>query len=135
MSYITWDESYSIGQKNVDEQHKTLVKLINELHDAMSLGKSKQVMSKVLQNLLDYTISHFSTEEKYMIKYSYQWYLPHKSEHRKFVEKVASFQKGYNEGKMVLSLDIMSFLKDWLVDHILQTDKKLGLFLQEKLSK
>lgn len=132
MSYFIWDDSYSIGHKTVDEQHKTLFKLINELHEAMMLGKSKQIMGKVLQNLLDYTVSHFSTEEKYMIKYTYQWYVPHKAEHRKFVDQVSNFQKGYNEGKMVLSLDIMKFLKDWLVDHILKTDKKLGAFLQNK---
>jgi len=95
MSYFNWDDSYSVGQKTVDDQHKTLVSLINELHEAMILGKSKQIMNKVLQNLLDYTVSHFSTEEKYMIKYNYEWYLPHKSEHRKFIDQVANFQKGY----------------------------------------
>jgi len=135
MSYFNWDDSYSVGQNTVDDQHKTLVSLINELHEAMTLGKSKQIMNKVLQNLLDYTVSHFSTEEKYMIKYNYEWYLPHKSEHRKFIDQVANFQKGYNEGKMVLSLDVMKFLKDWLVNHILKTDKELGVFLQDKLGK
>lgn len=132
MSYLTWDDSYSINQKIVDDQHKTLFNLINRLHDAMILGKSKQIMGTVLQELLDYTVSHFSTEEKFMIRYSYQWYVPHKSEHRKFIDQVTGFQKGYNEGKLILSLDIMSFLKDWLVNHILKTDKKLGEFLQNK---
>ncbi len=132
MPYIDWNEKYSVGKKTIDEQHKTLVALINELHAAMSIGKGKQVMSTVLQRLIDYTITHFSTEEKFMIKYSYPSYLPHRSEHRNFVDKVSDFQKGYNEGKLALSLEIMSFLKEWLVDHILNTDKKLGSFLQDK---
>ncbi len=132
MAYIVWDDKFTINFKLIDDQHKTLVELVNELHDAMSVGKSKQVMAKVLQKLVDYTVSHFSTEEKYMIKYNYQWYLPHKAEHRKFVEKVTQFQQNYNEGKAVLSLEIMSFLKDWLINHILSTDKKLGPFLKEQ---
>ena len=131
IGYIDWSEKYSVGTKLIDDQHKTLISLVNELHEAMSIGKGKQVLSKVLQNLIDYTVSHFSTEEKYMIKFNYQWYLPHKSEHRKFVEQVSAFQKGYNDGKTALSIEIMSFLKEWLVKHILNTDKKLGSFLKE----
>lgn len=134
MAYIVWDDKFTINFKLIDDQHKTLVELINELHDAMSINKSKQVIATVLQKLVDYTVSHFSTEEKYMIKYNYRWYLAHKAEHRAFVEKVTSFQQKYNEGKTGLSTEIMSFLKDWLVNHILSTDKKLGTFLKEHQS-
>jgi len=132
MPYIVWDEKLITGIRLIDEQHKNLVKMINDLHDAMSIGKGKQTVAKVIQELVDYTVSHFSTEEKFMIKYSYPWTLPHKSEHKNFVEKVSDFQKGYNEGKLSLTIEIMSFLKDWLVNHIQSTDKKLGPFLKEK---
>lgn len=132
MSYISWDDKFFTGIRLIDDQHKTLVQLINNLHDAMMIGKGKQAVSKVIQELVDYTVSHFSTEEKFMIKYSYPWMLPHRSEHKKFVDKVSEFQKGYNEGKMSLSIEIMNFLKDWLVNHIQSTDKKLGPFLNEK---
>lgn len=132
MSYINWDDKLITGIRLIDEQHKTLVKMINDLHDAMMIGKGKQVVSKVIQDLVDYTVSHFSTEEKFMIKYNYPWMLPHRSEHKKFVDKVSDFQKGYNEGKMSLSIEIMNFLKDWLVNHIQNTDKKLGPFLKEQ---
>ncbi|MBU7007425.1 bacteriohemerythrin [Phosphitispora fastidiosa] len=132
MSYISWDDKFITGIRLIDDQHKALVQLINNLHDAMMIGKGKQAVSKVIQELVDYTVSHFSTEEKFMIKYSYPWMLPHRSEHKKFVDKVSEFQKGYNEGKMSLSIEIMNFLKDWLVNHIQSTDKKLGPFLSEK---
>ncbi len=132
MPYISWDDKFITGIRLIDDQHKKLVNMINDLHDAMMIGKGKQAVSKVIQELVDYTVSHFSTEEKFMIKYSYPWMLPHRSEHKKFVDQVSDFQKGYNEGKISLSIEIMNFLKDWLVNHIQNTDKKLGPFLKEK---
>jgi len=132
MTYISWDEKFSISFKMIDEQHKTLVDLVNNLHVAMAVGKGKQIISKVLQSLVDYTVNHFSTEEKFMIRYNYPWYLAHKAEHRNFIDRVSEFQKGYNDGKLSLSIEVMAFLKDWLVNHILNTDQKLGAFLNEK---
>jgi hemerythrin len=131
MAFLPWDEKYSINVK-IDSQHKKLIDLINGLHDAMKVGKSKDVMSKILQGLIDYTDYHFSTEEKFMTKYSYPEYPQHKSEHERFVEKVLDFQKRFNAGSLTLSMEVLGFLKDWLSNHILVTDKKYGPFFNEK---
>lgn len=132
MAYIAWDAKLSTGVKTIDDQHKVLVALINELHDAMSVGKGKQVIADVLKRLIDYTVSHFSTEEKFMTQYGYPQISDQKSEHSKFVDKVSEFQAGFNGGKITISLEVMFFLKDWLVNHILSTDKKMGVFLSDK---
>lgn len=132
MALISWEEKYSVNVKEIDEQHKKLVKLVNDLHEAMSVGKGKAIMATVLQSLIDYTATHFAAEEKYMTKFNYPAYPQHKSEHDKFVKQVLDFQKGFAKGDLVLTLDVMKFLKDWLLNHILGTDKKFGPFFNEK---
>lgn len=131
MAYIILDEKYSVGVKETDLQHKKLVELINSLHDAMKEGKGKDVLARVLQELVKYAASHFATEEKYMTQFNYPGYSAHKAEHEKFVAKVVDFQKDFDSGKAVMTLEVMSFLKDWLVKHILGTDKKYGPFFNE----
>lgn len=131
MAYLIWDEKYSVGVREVDLQHKKLVELINGLHDAMKAGKGKDALARVLQDLINYAASHFATEEKYMTQFSYPAYPTHKNEHEKFVKQVLDFQKDFNSGKAVMTLDIMNFLKDWLLNHILGTDKKYEPFFNE----
>lgn len=132
MAYMAWDEKYSVGVKEIDFQHQKLIELVNNLHEAMKQGKGKDMMSKVLQTLIDYTASHFGTEEKYMTEFKYPQFSSHKLEHEKFVKKVLDFQNDYNSGKLAITLDVMTFLKDWLVSHIQGTDKKFGPFFNEK---
>ncbi len=131
MAYLTWDEKYSVNVKEIDAQHKRLVEMINELHEAMKQGKGKDTMTAVLKNLVDYAATHFATEEKYMTKFSYPQYPTHKVEHDKFVRQVLDFQDDFNSGKVAITLEVMNFLKDWLVKHILGTDKKFGPFFNE----
>lgn len=131
MAYITWDEQYSVGVKEIDNQHKKLVELVNNLHEAMKQGKGRDIMSKVLASLIDYTASHFATEEKYMTQFNYPHFASHKLEHQNLVKQVLDFQKDYESGKLAITLDIMKFLKDWLVNHIQGTDKKFGPFFNE----
>lgn len=131
MAFLTWDEKYSVNVKEIDAQHKKLVEMVNGLHDAMKLGKGKDIMTQVLQDLINYAGSHFATEEKYMTKFNYPAYLQHKSEHEKFVKQVLDFQNQYNSGQVAITLEVMNFLKEWLVNHILGTDKRFGPFFNE----
>ncbi len=124
MAIITWDSSLSVNVEEVDRQHKKLVDLINELHDAMRVGKAKEVMGKVIKELVDYTVQHFSLEEKKMQEFQYENYPSHKIEHDQFVAKAAGLQKDFAAGKVTITLDTMTFLKDWLTKHIMGTDKK-----------
>ncbi len=127
-----WSQKYSVNVKEIDQQHIRLFDLINDLHDAMKVGKSQRVMADILQGLIDYTDYHFSTEEKYMTLYGFPDYLQHRSEHRNFVAKVQGFHSSFKAGSLSLSLDIMHFLKDWLSNHILVKDKVYGSFFNQK---
>ncbi|WP_319508714.1 bacteriohemerythrin [uncultured Methanolobus sp.] len=135
MALVTWSDKYSMQIKEIDDQHKVLVGMINELHDAMKQAKSKEVSLEIINKMAEYTKFHFSTEEKYMKRFAYPDYAEHKLEHEKFVENVLKFKDDYEKGKAGVSYDILNFLKDWLVGHIQDTDKKYApLFIEKGLN-
>lgn len=132
MALVTWSDKYSMNIKEIDEQHKNLVRMINELHDAMLNAKSKELALGIIDEMAEYTQYHFSTEEKYMVQYKYPEYAAHKKEHDKFIQQVGDFKKDYESGKAGLSFDLLNFLKNWLVNHIQESDKKYSPFFNEK---
>ncbi|MBF0565357.1 MAG: bacteriohemerythrin [Nitrospirae bacterium] len=132
MPLVTWTDNLSVHIKEIDTQHQKLVKLINDLFDAVTAKKGKDVLTKVLNELVDYTRYHFTAEEKLMATHNYPDLAKHKPEHEELTRKVLDFQKQFNEGKAMIDLLLMNFLKDWLVKHILGTDKKYSSYLNGK---
>lgn len=132
MPFITWNEKYALEIKEVDKQHEYLVKLINDLHDAMKAGKAKDILANTINELIRYTSTHFALEEKYMSQYQYSDLKSHKAEHQKFVDQVLEFQKNFQNGSTLISIDILNFLRDWLLKHISVTDKKYVPLMKEK---
>jgi len=132
MAIFAWNDQYRVNVQEIDKQHKKLVETLNTLHAAMLSGKSREILADIIKNLVEYTGYHFSFEEQNMIKYHYPAYLQHKKEHDHFTEKVIDFQKKQKEGRVMVSLEVMNFLKDWLQNHILGTDKKYSSFFNEK---
>ena len=86
MALIKWNEKYSVNVNEFDYQHKKLVDLINELHDSMKQGKTKEVLGGILDELVKYTETHFKTEEEYFDKHSYVNSMSHKREHKEFTK-------------------------------------------------
>ncbi|MDP4173006.1 MAG: bacteriohemerythrin [Bacteroidota bacterium] len=132
MPFIQWNARYSVGIKEVDTQHNKLLGYINDLHDAMKTGQAKDVMGTIIQNLIRYTTTHFSLEEKLLSENNYPAYLAHKKEHDDFVRKVLEFQKSFQTGSTSLSIDMLNFLRDWLLNHIAVSDRKYSSYLNEK---
>jgi hemerythrin-like metal-binding protein len=131
MALITWSNMLSTGISEQDTQHKKLIDLINQLNDAMQAGQGAAVLGNVLNELVNYTVFHFSYEEKLMGQHKYEDTPAHKAEHLKFVQTVGDFKKKFDSGKAVISVEIMNFLRDWLTSHIMKTDKKLGQSLNK----
>lgn len=131
MAIIKWIEEYSVGVKKIDDQHKALVKLLNDLFDAMSVGKANDVLGEIINKMANYAQLHFSTEEKYFDDFDYEFSEEHKNEHRKFIEEVAGFKKGFDAGNIVLSMEVFQFLKNWLTRHILVSDHKYVRYFKE----
>ena len=132
MALLAWNDDYSVKVRKFDDEHKKLIDLINQLHDAMKIGQGGQLIGKVLQSLIDYTSTHFAAEEAIMKLHSYPGYEQHKKEHNLLVLQVLDVQKNFKAGKAPLSQEIMVFLKNWLQTHIQGEDKKYGPFLNAK---
>lgn len=132
MSLLEWNGDFSVNIKQFDNQHKKIVNLINELHTAMLHAKGKEVLGKILNDLSDYTVFHFSSEEKIMQEYNYPGYVMHKAEHDKLTKQVAELVENYKSGKQLISQEVMNFLKKWLVEHIAGSDKKYSTYLNNK---
>lgn len=132
MAIITWKNEYSVGVTEFDNQHKVLIDIINKLHDAMRAGIGKQALSVILEELVSYTKFHFANEERNFAQYSYPEINAHKLEHEKLTRQVIEFLRDYNEGKSSMSIEVMGFLKDWLMQHIGGVDKKYTQFFNSK---
>lgn len=132
MAFLNWNDNLNIGILQIDVQHKNLVNMLNQLYEAMSSGKGREVIEKIVKEMAGYTISHFGTEEKLMQQHGYPEYPQHKKEHELFVQKVQEFSSEIQKGNLIISSNVANFLKEWLIKHIQGTDKKYGHFLKEK---
>jgi len=129
MSLITWNDALSVGIKQIDDQHRRLVRLVNGLFDAMKEGKGKDLMGGVLSDLITYTAYHFSTEEHYFKQYGYPDSVKHIQEHLYLTKSATDLKTKFDKGEAIITVEVMQFLKDWLNNHILRTDKKYSPFL------
>lgn len=132
MALIKWENRYSVKIAKFDEQHQQLVGMINQLYEAMKVGKGQLELGKILEDLVDYTRKHFASEEALMLKHGYPNYTQHKTSHDRLTQQVIEFKNQYHEGKIGLSIQMMNFLKEWLVNHILDEDKDYSNFFQAK---
>jgi len=132
MALIIWNDSYAVKVKQFDDQHRKLINMMNDLHDAMKVGKGKEVLEKILTGLIQYTNTHFAEEEQLMKQHGYPGFEQHKKAHNLFVMQVIDVQKKFNEGNAVLTQSVMIFLRDWLQKHIQGVDKNYGPFLNSK---
>ncbi len=132
MAFVEWKESLSVQVEKFDQAHQKLIAMINRLHDAMSAGKGATVLKDLLLELREYTQVHFLEEETLMKEQDYPTYPDHKRLHDAFVAKIQEFEKKFNEGRVMVSLEIMGFLRDWLIHHIAEIDHQYSNFFQEK---
>jgi len=127
-----WDNSYSVNVAAMDSQHKNLVGIINELHQAMSTGSGKNKLSEILSKLIGYTKGHFAAEEGLLQSHAYPDLASQKAEHERLTGTVMNFQRRFLSNEIGLTVEVMDFLKNWLRTHILDLDKKYSPFLNGK---
>jgi len=127
---ITWNESYSVKNEDIDNQHKKWIEIINELHEALiNENEFGNIIEESLEAMVEYTQVHFSFEEEYMMKIRYPDLTKHKDAHSVFMNRLKQCQNELQKGKTILYMDIMQELKNWLVDHISGEDQKYASFL------
>lgn len=128
MAFLEWNESYSVGVSAIDDQHKTIVRMVNELQDAMRRGKGRVLLDELFGNLVEYTATHFRDEEAYMqrIGYPQAEFDAHCRKHREMTDKVLDLKRRFESDEVMISIRLMDLLKTWLSDHILGMDKQFS---------
>jgi len=130
---IVWEDSWSVGIKDIDEDHKKLVLLIQKLFGALITAQGAEYVKTVFFELIDYTRYHFEREEEIYEKYDFNDLERHKQLHQDLIQQVLDISKellSKGETEQV-SDDFFEFLKRWLVDHILEEDLKFKTFLEQ----
>lgn len=107
----------------MDAQHQRLVALINDLHGGMKKRQSKDELGRIFGGLLDYTRTHFTAEEVLLQRAGYPGLATQKRSHDAFVKKVEDLRARHMSGALFVSSETMTFLKDWLQNHILKEDR------------
>ncbi|MFA7405376.1 MAG: bacteriohemerythrin, partial [Pelobacteraceae bacterium] len=128
---INWSRSYSVGVNQMDSEHQRLIDIINNLYSAMRSGRSKDAIGSILDELVDYTKTHFAHEERLMRDSGYAGFDEQKRAHESLISQVMEIQNKYRAGT-ALGQEVMNFLKNWLVNHIQGLDKRYGPVMNKK---
>lgn len=132
MAIFHWDESYSVGIEQIDDQHRALLEMINRLDDAVSGGSDTNIVIDLLRALREYAVYHFATEEELMLAggHDRERYRRHKAEHKEFVEQLERFGENLENGvSHAVAASLLEYLVQWLMEHVLGLDKEAGRFL------
>ena len=126
VNLVKWSPTYSVGVTLIDDQHKELIKLTNDLYNhCVGDPESERIYFKeVIKEAVDYVKVHFSTEEKIMLRTVFPEYSEHKRQHDFFVLTVLEQAKEFERNKKISLLSFTNFLRDWVLTHIAISDKK-----------
>jgi hemerythrin-like metal-binding protein len=132
MAYFVWAQDMVIDGGAIDEEHKKLVDLLNTLHDATSQGRGREVVGKLLGELIVDTADHLRNEEAAMAAAGFPNLERHKIGHQAFVDELHKLQQRYQQGSISVAAQLSSVLRDWLSLHIRRNDKELHDFLRQQ---
>ena len=128
MAYFNWNKSMSVENEEIDSQHKQWIDTIENFYQGIQSGSSKDHMKTLIKSMKDYTVFHFKKEEDYMRSMAYPDLDDHIEIHQAFIKKVEDFEDRFSSGKLLLSLEVTNFMKDWVKNHIMTEDKKYAEF-------
>ena len=120
---ISWHNSFSVNNEIIDSQHKKLIDIINHFYEVFKRKGNIEEIEQILAELKDYTKYHFSAEESIMEKAGYPDLEEHKRSHNQLVEKIVDIEKKFLDRKITVNFEMMTFLRLWLTNHILEEDK------------
>ena len=132
MAYFEWASDMEIDQGPIDDDHKQLVELVNQLHTATSDGRGQEVVERILKELIAYTEDHLRREEHFMASIQFPQLAAHKTGHDKFMHHIHALQAKYDAGSMTVASQLSSVLRDWLSLHIRRNDKEIKYFLDKR---
>ncbi len=129
MKDMVWDKVLSVEVDEIDEDHRRLVELFNLLSHSVAEEDTATYIEAVLEELIACTVWHFRHEERLMLKYDYEGFVEHQTEHQELIDSVKALQQEFLLKGKQLSTDDIEYLERWLTGHILAADMKLGSYL------
>lgn len=130
MPFFEWNPELSVGFVKLDDDHRHLISLLNQLHSAMADGQGRLALNSILQGLVWYTQSHFKAEELLMNCYVYPELALHKVEHEGFASRVAQFTTDLETGRDGSAVEVLETMQQWLELHIMRCDAAYVTFFQ-----
>jgi hemerythrin-like metal-binding protein len=127
-----WKEAYSVNIAELDQQHRQLFAIVNELDQALQTGDGGSAVAAVLQKLLDNALIHFAAEESLMEQHAFPGLSTHRAQHEMFRQKMADFLEDHKAAKPGVPVALMFFMQTWLKQHVLKTDKQYSAYLNAR---
>jgi len=134
---VTWDKKYSTGIELIDVQHRELVRLANQLHQACLAGGDKvsATFKDAMSRMVEYVRFHFGAELQLLLRINYPDYQTHKKQHETLIASILDAAKDYNDGKQFVPNAFVRTLKDWVFGHIAVYDKGYALYVADQKRK
>jgi hemerythrin len=129
--FFPWKDFYSVSVIEIDNQHKVITEMLNELYDSFIKKEHEIKLGEILSRLSDYAVYHFETEEKYFSQFRYGKRIAHIREHNDFTDKIKAFRKEFDKNSTALTYKLINFLREWLMNHILVSDKEYVMCFKE----
>jgi hemerythrin len=130
MSLLKWNDTFSIGLDEINEQHKHLIEIINNLHDTLKLDADDQDIATIFLDLRKYALQHFSDEEACMLRDGFPELDKHKKVHRDLETLLEGYERKFDSGDKMIAIDLAEFLMTWLAEHMVKMDGQYGEFLR-----
>lgn len=131
MMLFGWDEKYSVGIQSIDDQHKEIFRLLDQLFQGLRSGKAQGLIMQIIAELEDYTVIHFQKEELLFRQFNYADSEAHIKEHQHFIEKISALKEDAKANKLESSFELLHFLKRWVNHHILVVDMEYSFLFKE----
>lgn len=135
MPVIEWVDALSVNVQEIDEQHRGIIGIINDLHDALlnkPISEMGDVRTRTLSAMSEQVAIHFATEEAFMARIGYPGLGDHQEKHVAFIELLDQYQEDVRNGILILNSELMKTLANWFVDHELEEDQKFSSFHAEQ---
>ena len=132
MPIVSWSDEYDVNIDKIDKQHRHLLQLVNDLHSAVEARIDKDELKHMLVGLVEFTRTHFSTEEQLMEQHDYPGKSSHLREHRMLLRHLSDLVAAVSQGKYPTFYSDYDVSTDWALLHIEEYDKPLGIYLNHK---
>ncbi|MBF0212948.1 MAG: bacteriohemerythrin [Magnetococcales bacterium] len=132
VEFFRWSDGLNTGMQEIDDDHKKLMVMINQIHKLLKESAGRDEVSKIITALADYTHFHFAREEKLFEQHRYPDTPAHKEKHVKLLNEVANLAQRFQNGDFAAPMDLLTLAKSWLINHIIRTDMLYVKFFKEK---